>query len=110
MAINFKEQLDADIGDVFLNPNEFADPHYIEGELITCVVDSDEFRERVAKSAANFAEGVFLQGVVVFLKRDDLEADPVIGQRITLDDDYYYILNVEDESGMMVLTLGANQS
>lgn len=110
MPISFKQQIDIDIGGTFLNPLEFADEHYLNGELITAVVDADEFRERTSRIASNYTEGVFMHGVVVFVKRGDLSRDPVTGENITLDDLHYYVLNDEHESGMLILTLGANES
>lgn len=106
MSISFKDQIDIDIGGTFLNPNEFADEHYLNGELITALVDSDEFRER----SGGYTEGVFTHGVVVFVKRGDLSRDPVTGENVSLDDQHYYVLNDEHEAGMLVLTLGANES
>lgn len=110
MTISFKEQLDIDIGGTFLNPLEFADEHYLNNELITAVVDADEFRERTSRIASNYTEGVFMHGVVVFVKRGDLSRDPVTGENVILDDQHYYVLNDEHESGMLILTLGANES
>lgn len=110
MPISFKEQLDIDIGGTFLNPLEFADEHYLNNELITAVVDADEFRERTSRIASNYTEGAFMHGVVVFVKRGDLSRDPVTGENVILDDQHYYVLNDEHESGMLILTLGANES
>jgi translation elongation factor EF-G len=110
MPISFKEQVDIDIGGTFLNPLEFADEHYFNGELITALADEDEFRERVSRISSNFTEGVFMHGVVLFVKRGDLARDPVTDENVTLDDQHYYVLNVEHEMGMLVLTLGANES
>ena len=110
MPINFKDQIDIDIGGTFLNPIEFADEHYLNGELITALVDSDEFRERSSRIASNYTEGVFVHGVVVFVKRGDLSRDPVTGENVSLDDQHYYVLNDEPEMGMLILTLGANES
>lgn len=107
---SFKEQLDIDIGATFLNPLEFADKYNINGEIVDAVVDADEFRERTSRIASNFTEGVFLHGVVLFVKRGDLSHDPVRGENIMLDDQYYYVMNDEHEGGMLVLTLGANES
>lgn len=110
MPINFKDQIDIDIGGTFLNPLEFADEHYLNGELITALVDDDEFRERTSRIASNYTEGVFMHGVVVFVKRGDLSRDPVTGENVSLDDQHYYVLNDEHEMGMLVLTLGASES
>ena len=110
MLINFKDQIDIDIGGTFLNPLEFADEHYLNGELITALVDSDEFRERSSRTASNYTGGVFMHGVVVFVKRGDLSRDPVTGENVSLDDQHYYVLNDEHEMGMLVLTLGENES
>ena len=110
MLINFKDQIDIDIGGTFLNPLEFADEHYLNGELITALVDSDEFRERSSRIASNYTEGVFVHGVVVFVKRGDLSRDPVTGENVSLDDQHYYVLIDEPEMGMLVLTLGASES
>ena len=109
MPISFKQQIDIDIGGTFLNPLEFADEHFLNGEMITAVVDSDEFRDRTARGNNN-TEGVFLHGVVVFVKRGDLSRDPVTGENVVLDDQHYYVMNDEHESGMLILTLAANES
>lgn len=39
--MSFKSQIEADITSVFLNGNEFAETHMIEGTAVVCVLNSD---------------------------------------------------------------------
>ena len=44
--MNFREMLDDDIKNVFLNVEEFGSEHFVEGKKITCIFDDEALRER----------------------------------------------------------------
>ena len=39
--MSFKDQIKQDLSDIFLNLDEFADLHRIEGKVVPVVIDSD---------------------------------------------------------------------
>lgn len=101
---SFKEQVARDITAVFINPEEFADTHTIEGESVTCVVDQDE---RLELSGAD-AFGIDHSVVHVFVKSDVLEElglDLGHGAHLNLDDKLYTVDSIEEQMGVSVITL-----
>ena len=111
--MTFKEQVLIDARQTFLNPNEFSDPHMIDGKQIICQVDSDEFLERANTTASlsgSYVEGVFSHGIVIYANTDDFLNAPVSGQRLRVDGRFYYVLSVQEEYGVIIITASANES
>lgn len=48
--MSFKDQIKQDLSDIFLNLDEFADLHRIEGKEVPVVIDSD-IMAKLSKSA-----------------------------------------------------------
>ena len=115
--INFQEQAAADLDAVFFNAEalEFATKHKISGSHgdaeVYAVIDRDLYTERalIAK-----VENANLSGMLFFMKTADwkqsIGALPKIGERLRFDSDTaeYLIENVNDDMGMLEITLTAN--
>ena len=98
----FKDAVAADVKSVFLNLDEFADMHDINGVKIRCVVDVDEIGE-----AAQFV-GVFKNAVTVYVAVGDMEA-PVEGEIFRLDGSLHEVRRVNIEGDMLVIVAEANE-
>ena len=98
----FKDAVVADVKSVFLNLDEFADMHDINGVKIRCVVDVDEIGE-----AAQFV-GVFKNTVTVYVAVGDMEA-PVDGEIFRLDGSLHEVRRVNIEGDMLVIVAEANE-
>lgn len=94
----FKDAVSKDIKSVFINLDEFADEHYLNGQLVRCVVDED-----LTTSAPDNLVGVFLNAITIYIAKEDLEVQPVEGALLYLDEKMYLVKKVSDEAGVLVI-------
>lgn len=106
----FKDAIAADKKAVFINGDEFADNHNINGVDVVCVVDGDLITERNARTYAEYAEGVFKAQITIFVDADDLPARPVKGEGIRFDGNYFSVDDCVENMGILEITLGANEA
>lgn len=106
--MGFKEQCVKDLN-VFLNINEFADIHDIDGQQVAIVVDRDITKTRSNNRSERY-DGIYASEVVVYIKDGDLPRRPVFGQVLRLDGTIFTVIDCGEEGGMLVITLGANDS
>lgn len=101
--MNFKTMVAQDIDTVFLNENEFADHHDINGVWMPCVIDFD-----VTLGADTALEGVFRNAITIHIKAGSLHERPVENEPIYVDDRMYFVRSVSDEMGCWVILAEAN--
>ena len=89
--------------DTFINMEEFADNHVINGEAIKCVVDTDIFDER-STTAGDRSGGVFKDTISIFIKMSDI-AKPLIDEMMTVDEDDYRVVEVKENMGLYEIVL-----
>lgn len=106
----FKDAVKADIKRVFINPLEFADEHEINGDAVLAVVDRDVIKERQQPTATDYAEGVFMEEILVYVEADDLPRKPVKGELMTLDGERYLVKEVAENMGVLEITIIANEA
>lgn len=94
----FKDIVRQDAEEVFLNPEEFADEHEINGMKVVCIVDSD-----ISANAklANLL-GVYDNSVVIYVK-EGLFPRPKIKSRLNLDGSIHLVTQTKIEDGMLVI-------
>ncbi|TGV04529.1 hypothetical protein EN829_055775 [Mesorhizobium sp. M00.F.Ca.ET.186.01.1.1] len=102
--MNFKDLVAADL-DVFLNTDEFADEHTLDGKKIRLIIAADTLNG----TPLPHAEGVSLWRKVVYVACSELGYRPNEGGLLELDDQTYVVANVDEQDGMYVITLEANQ-
>lgn len=101
--MTLKESIDSDIDEVFLDVDEFADPHVINGRRLKCVIDTI-----VTQGGTDAGHlGVFLNQIRVHM-REGLIKTPVEGQQIRVDGVRYVVRSVSREMGMIVFTAERN--
>ena len=93
---------DFDLG-TFINLDEFADDHLINGNLLKCVIDNDIFDERSTLSGDR-SGGVFKDMISIFIKKEDIEK-PLIDEMITVDDEDYRVVEVKENMRMYEIEL-----
>jgi hypothetical protein len=103
--MNLKEAMLADRDKVFLNPNEFAEKHTLDGEEYDCIVMTNGY---VQSSGERL--GVYVQKTTVIINQDYIPEIPVEGQRINLDGSYLYVEGCDIKSGILNIILSANQA
>lgn len=104
----FKDAVNADINNVFINALEFAEPHNINGKLINCVVDDDILEERLSRTNQEYFDGVFKHRRLVFVEANELPHVPVVGELFRLDGKRYTVANVAENMGVLDITIESN--
>lgn len=106
---SFKEVLQADIDNTFMNLEEFADIHIVDGKEIPVLVDDNEIIERQKKMKSNM-EGVYVKQKLIYVKASDFGVLPAIGRQIMFDGKRYLVTDSTDEQGMYAITMEANRT
>lgn len=106
---SFKEILNQDIENVFLNTLEFADIHNVDGKDMPIQIDDNEVIEREKKAKSNM-DGVYVKQKLIYVKAKDFGSLPAIGRQIMLDGKRYLITDSTDEYGIYTITLEGNRS
>ena len=106
--MTFKESLEQDL-DTFLNMDEFAEEHELNGAPTLCVVQSPTDREIFLQSR-DYAgyEGIYGKQTVVHVKKCDLPELPPEQQIFNLDGEIYIVGEVIEEMGMVTIVLQGN--
>lgn len=106
----FKDAIQEDIFSVFLNLDEFADMHTIDGEEMRVIIDSNELIERTAKSGETHTDGLYKSHILIYVPVEDYGPKPRLGKLLNLDGKKtYVIVDVADEDGIYSMELEANR-
>lgn len=103
-----KKMIADDVQKIFLNENELADKHIIDGIEIECIVD-DSIDNVMELKSMQYAEGVNITSKILFIKEGYIEY-PDIGQQIELDGNLYSVKKAIDNMGMYEILLEAYDS
>lgn len=104
----FKDAISNDVKAVFINLDEFADKHDLNGCEVACIVDKD-LTTGVNDTIANPLEGVFLNTITIYVDAKDLERKPVEGEILRLDKERYIVRSVSVEEGILVIVAEVNE-
>lgn len=111
--MTFKEQIAKDNRTVFMNQDEFAETHLINGEEIPCTVDNNELIDREKRyqyKKSLYADGIYLKQLLIYVKAEDFGPLPAIGRVITFDKKSYIVADAINEDGLYSLCLEANKT
>ena len=106
---SFKDLLQQDIDNVFLNDDEFAEKHKINGKLANIIIDDDELMEISSAKNESFQE-LYKNKKLIKLSESVLGGVPAIGSVIVLDAKRYTVASAMRESGMLTLILEAGRT
>lgn len=109
MGLSFKEILQQDVKNVFLNPLEFGETHLVNGEPMTISSDDIENIEREKKMKSHM-DGIFTRQVFFYVASADFGPLPKEGGIIDLDGEKYTVVDATDECGIYGITMEANRS
>ena len=104
----FKDAISKDVKAVFINLDEFASEHEINGQTVACIVDKD-LTNGAKETVANPLEGVFLNTITIYIDVKDIDRQPVEGEQIKLDKDRYFVRSVSVEDGILVIVAEDNR-
>ncbi|CAM3107699.1 MULTISPECIES: hypothetical protein [Streptobacillus] len=104
--MNFKEIVSKDITTTFLNLNEFATDHKLNGRIVKCVIDEDKFENKIRMGTIlTQVEGVIRRGITIFIGQEELYAIPHVGEHFKLDDLDYEVLKFKMDIGIYEIDL-----
>lgn len=104
----FKDAADADIMDVFINEDEFADEHDLNGVTCRAVVQGELTGERKFWRGAVY-DDVYTAAVAVHVKKECLPEVPVRDEIFSLDGKLFTVENCTDDMGLLTIELTANR-
>ncbi len=108
IRMEFKDILCQDIGNVFLNPEEFGEIHQVDGEQMPVIIDGNEVTERSKKQIEKGRiEGIYEKQIVMYVSVFRFGPMPAIGRILRLDSSSYRVEDAINEGGIYSITLGA---
>ena len=93
----FKDMVARDALTVFMNMEEFAEVHEINGRRLRCIIDTNE-----ADTAPSLYEGVYTLLTTVYVLSSEIRA-PAVDEVFTIDNVMFVVKNVSDEDGLIVI-------
>ena len=110
---SFKSIAHDDISDVFLNMEEFADTHNLNGTECTAIVQevviNDDLTTETA-AAAKYTDAMYGSGCVINVKKEDLPYVPETGDTFRLDGKYGQVVLCKDDEGVLTITWAVNET
>lgn len=106
--MSFKDQIKQDLSDVFLNLDEFADLHRIEGKEVPVVIDSD-IMAKLSKIGDNRIHGTDEADMVIMGKASDLPENLDPGRLLNLDGREVIVVTTTSEMGLVQIAVRQNR-
>lgn len=105
--MDFKEMIEEDIHEVFLDLDEFADIHDVDGREIPAIIDDTASKQRNWKASDNVIDdGVFRKIRKLYVAKQDFGERPSAGARIFhLDGKPYLVRSVDEDDGVYQICL-----
>lgn len=108
--MTFKEAIRSDISNVFLNLDEFAATHNLNGKDIPVIIDNNEMIEREKKMKSDM-DGLNTKTTLIYVKARDYGGGvPPVGYAITLDGKTYVVTDAMNEDGVYSIHLERNRN
>lgn len=105
----FKDLLKQDVTQVFLNPDEFGEPHMVNGKQMTIVSDDMESIEREKKMKSSM-DGLHARQIFFYVSAEDFGTFPAMGDLLDLNGRKYTVVDASDECGIYGITIESNRS
>ena len=106
--MSFKDQIKQDLSDIFLNLDEFADLHRIEGKEVPVVIDSD-IMAKLSKIGDNRIHGMDEAYMVIMGKASDLPENLDPGRLLNLDGREVIVVTTTSEMGLVQIAVRQNR-
>lgn len=104
--MGFKEQIQNDLDTVFLNLDEFAEPHRVEGVKISVVVDNDQLN----KLKKGQILGLIEADMLLIGRECDFPADLEPGRLLNVDGRELIVANSGKDMGLVEVALRQNRT
>lgn len=89
---------------MFLNSNEFAEKHTINGVEADVIFDDEELKELAGNKQQ---EGLYINKKLIKVSETVFGGTPAIGSVIKLDKKQYRVYHASNEEGLLTLILEA---
>ncbi len=106
--MSFKDQIKQDLSDIFLNLDEFAGLHRIEGKEVPVVIDSD-IMAKLSKIGDNRIHGMDEADMVIMGKASDLPENLDPGRLLNLDGREVIVVTTTSEMGLVQIAVRQNR-
>lgn len=106
---NFKDQIAADLA-IFLNDQEFADEHTIDGKKMTVLVDENELLERDKSKMGVPTDGLYKARRLIYVSKAEFGPRPAKGKQLSFDGRVFRVEDCTEEAGMLAIELGVSRS
>ena len=106
--MSFKDQIQQDLSDIFLNLDEFADLHRIEGKEVPVVIDSD-IMAKLSKNGDNRIHGMDEADMIIMGKASDLPENLDPGRLLNLDGREVIVVTTTSEMGLVQIAVRQNR-
>lgn len=108
--MDFKDCIAADLHGVFLNENEFAELHTVDGTPMRVLIDDDALLERDAARGGVHADGLYKTRRLLYLSKADYGGRPAPGKALNLDGRVWRVAEASEAAGMLTIELEANRT
>lgn len=109
-ASAFKDLVAADVSNVFLNLQEFAELRAVNGREMPTVLDDNELLERDKIHAGTHADGLYSARRLLYVAKADFGPRPACGALLMLERRTYRVRSCTEEAGMLAIELEAVRS
>lgn len=106
--MGFKELLQQDAKNVFLNPAEFGEVHTVDGKEMAIVIDNYELTEGQGQTG-HPKDGSYMKQKLVYVAAEDLGPLPKQGSRFTIDKKKYRVVDAVREGGIYRISIEAGK-
>lgn len=107
--MSFKELLEQDVKNVFLNPEEFGELHTVNGKEMVIIMDNNEQIER-EKRTNQHTEGIYENQKLIYVAASDFGPLPSQGSLFILDAGDYLVMDAIEEGGIYSITIEAGRA
>ena len=105
--MSFKDIIRRDIRAVFLNKDEFAEEHTVNGRPMLIQLDENELLERDKSRVGTHQDGLYKSRRLIYAAASDFGPRPAIGALLNLDGRQYKVADCKDEGGLLSIELEA---
>lgn len=106
--MGFKESLQEDIDNVFINLDEFADINKVNGSDMPVIIDDQGLEEFNQKRDGDY-DGIYKSRMMFFVKLSDLGYKPAIESILEIDDRQYRVIDVNLDDNILKIIVGWNE-
>lgn len=103
--MNFKEQVERDLEDVFFNLDEFAEIVNLNGVEVKGIFQSVKYEPFSVNKNDSSILGISGSYCKLYYKTDATAEVFFVSQQIIVNGEYYTVEYIEKEQGMSILTL-----